>query len=334
MVGSALKAPDWKIVPLSDLFWTIPKLKQIRLVFEGKSGSLHSLHWLDPVTNYPMTNRPDSNLKKTSVSDTVSLDKRFLMLGLCFHYKNLWTVPNFPALPETTHPFASIPRNPKQELIAYNFLHHNVLPLRKHTNMQTTPSRAPDCQTAVEILSDLISREEDKWPWTSTGSDMYPTNAEALHYVLSLNEFRLREVDNIVVLGLGDLGTVEQQHANYANQALAADQRDTQNAAFMQLGIAQIIRDYIRTVLRNHAPVNLYVCDQGFTRSMNSILGELEFPVIERSDLPEYINQYSLVYDVTMEAGELQRAVDFSVRENMVAPAAVITHMGNGALDT
>lgn len=255
------------------------------------------------------------------------------MLGLCFHYKNLWTVLNFPALPDTTHPFASIPRNPKQELIAYKVLHHNVLPLRKYANMQTATSRASDCQPAVTVLSGLISRQMHKWPWTSTDSEMYPTNAAALHNVLSLNEFRLREVDNIVVFGLGDLGTVEQQHANYAHQGLTSDQPDTQNAAFMQLGIARVIRDYIRTVLRNHAPVNLYVCDQGFTRSIKSILGELEFPVIERSDLPGYINQYSLVYDVTMEAGELQRAVDFSVQENMVAPAAVITHMGNGALD-
>lgn len=183
---------------------------------------------------------------------------------------------------------------------------------------------------ASKILSDLITRELWTWSSTMTSSDVYDGNASALRYVLNLNKFRLRDVDSIIVLGLGDLGTVEQQRANYAHQRLTLDQQDTQNAAITQLGVAQIIRDNIQMDLRNREPVNLYVCDENFTDSIKSILGELGVTVFGWSDLSRYVNQDSLVYDLTMEGGWLQRAVNFSWQGDTIPPAAVITHMRNG----
>lgn len=207
---------------------------------------------------------------------------------------------------------------------------HNILPLCQHIIMQTAILSLSKQHIASGVLSGLIYRESRAWQLRGTGSDVCPTNESALLYVLNLNKFRLCDVDNIVVLGLRDLGTVEQQAANYAGQGPMTDQRLTQNGAIKQLGVAQIIQGHIRTYLRNGAPVNLHVCDENFTDSIKSILGELGVTVIGWSDLSRYVNQHSLVYDLTMEGGWLQRAVNFSWQGNATPPAAVITHMRNG----
>lgn len=203
--------------------------------------------------------------------------------------------------------------------------------------MQATISNPTYHLTATEILWGLMKREEASWALMSTDSSMYQTNPDALHYVIDLNEFRMREIDNVVVFGLRDLGTVDQQRANYDNQGLTADQQRTQNVAITQLGMARVIRDYIRARFRNNAAVNLYVCDQGFTESIKGTLQELQFTVFGRDELSRHINQNTLVYDVTMHAGELQGAISLSWGENAVPPAAVITHMNslspNGAFD-
>lgn len=75
------------------------------------------------------------------------------------------------------------------------------------------PTPSPlDHQTATEILSDLIWRAEYPWARTNTQCKEYTTNTVALHYTTDLNAFRPRAIDDIIVLGLGGLGTVEQQH--------------------------------------------------------------------------------------------------------------------------
>lgn len=207
---------------------------------------------------------------------------------------------------------------------------HNILPLWQHIIMQTAISSPSNQQIASGVLSGLIYRESRAWQLRGTGSDVCPTNESALLYALNLNKFRLCDVDNIVVLGLRDLGTVEQQYANYAGQGPMTDQRLTQNGAIKQLGVAKIIQGHIRTYLRNGTPVNLHVCDENFTDRIKSILGGLGVAVIGWSDLPRYVNQHSLVYDLTMEGNWLQRAVNFSWQGDTTPPAAVITHRSNG----
>lgn len=203
--------------------------------------------------------------------------------------------------------------------------------------MQETVSN-PSCHlTPIGILWGLMQREQAPWASTLTGSSTYPTNPDALHYVIDLNGFRMREIDNIVVLGLRDLGTVDQLRANYDNQELTADQQRTQNVAITQLQMARMIRDYIQANLRNQAAVNLYVCDQGFTQDIRWVLQQAQFTVLGRDKLSRHINQNTLVYDVTMRAGDLQGAINLSWGVDTAPPAAVITHMSSlspsGAFD-
>lgn len=195
--------------------------------------------------------------------------------------------------------------------------------------MQDTISNPSYHLTPIDILWGLMQREQAPWALTLTGSSTYPTKPDALHYVIDLNGFRMRDVDNIIVFGLRDLGTVDQLRANYDNQGLTADQQRTQNVAITQLQMARMIRDYIQANLRNQAAVNLYVCDQGFTQNIKWVLQQAQFIVFGRDELPRHINQNTLVYDVTMRAGELQRAFNLSWEGNTTPPAAVITHMSS-----
>lgn len=192
-------------------------------------------------------------------------------------------------------------------------------------------------QTVTEMLSKLIEHAGYSWYTTNTNCEKYTTNIAALHYAIDLNVFRLREVDNIVVLGLRGLETVGQHQPNYVNQGLSPGQREPQDVAATQLAVVGEIRDRIRAHLRNHAPVNIYVCDQDFTKGLKLALRHSGFTVFGRDDLSSRINQNSLVYDVTVDANELQRAVDFSWTRNLVPPAAVITRMNtlslSGTLD-
>lgn len=203
--------------------------------------------------------------------------------------------------------------------------------------MQETISNPSYRLTPIDILWGLMQREQAPWALTLTGSSTYQTNPDALHYVIDLNGFRMREIDNIVVLGLRDLGTVDQLRANYNNQGLTTDQQRTQNVAITQLQMARMIRDYIQVNLRNQEAVNLYVCDQGFTQNIKWVLQQAQFIVLGRDELSRQINQNTLVYDVTMRAGDLQGAVNLSWGVNTAPPAAVITHMSSlspsGAFD-
>lgn len=201
--------------------------------------------------------------------------------------------------------------------------------------MQETISNSTNQLTATDILWGLMKREEASWASKKTRSSMQPTNPEALHYAINLNKFRMREIDNVVVFGLRDLGTVDQQRANYYNQGLTAGQQRTQNVAIARLEMAQKIREYIQLRFRNN--VNMYVCGQGFTEGIKVALWGLHITVFGRDQLSRHINRNTLVYDVTMQAGELQRAISLSWGENGVPPAAVITHMNslspNGKFD-
>lgn len=166
---------------------------------------------------------------------------------------------------------------------------------------------------------------------------MQPTNPDALYHEINLNKFRMREIHNVVVFGLRDLGTVDQQRANYYKQGLTAGQQRTQNVAIAQLVMARKIRDHVQVRFRNNAAVNMYVCGQGFTEGIKGALKDLNYIVFGRHELSRYINQNTLVYDVTMQVGELQRAISLSWGENGVPPAAVITHIDslspNGEFD-
>lgn len=202
--------------------------------------------------------------------------------------------------------------------------------------MEAPTSSQSDHKMATDILLGLMFREDGSWRFAFSGSSMYPTNPLALHHAINLNEFRMREIDNIVVLGLRGLGTVEQLRANYNNRGLSAE-KDGQNVAITQLQMALIIRDHIKTSLRQGAAVNLYVCDHDLTENIKAVLPGLGFNVFRPVELFRLINCNTLVYDVTMHAPWLREIVDFSWKENMVRPAAVITHINslisNGAVD-
>lgn len=190
----------------------------------------------------------------------------------------------------------------------------------------------------TQTLADLIVRQVGLWQGQPTKSSKYPTNLKALHYAIDLNGFQMCEIDNIVVLGLRDPGTVEQLRANQtgdyqAIQGLTANQKYIQNVALTQLGMAQIIRDHIKRTWRNQEEPSLYICDEFLRESNKSILEELDFTMIGRHGLSKHINQNTLVYAVNMDDRELQMCVDFGWQQDMVPPAAVITQIMNGALD-
>lgn len=204
--------------------------------------------------------------------------------------------------------------------------------------MQVETSNTSDHPTPAEILADLIVRQLDFWQGKPSKFSKDHTNLAALHSAIDLNRFLMCEIQNIVVLGLGDPGTVEQLRDNYAGereiiQVLTANQREAQNVAITQLGLAQIIRDYIKTIWRNQQEVTLYVCDQRLRESNKSVLEELDFAIIGRHSLSRHINQNTLLYTVNMDDRDLQMAIDFSGHPNAVPPAAVITQIMNGALD-
>jgi len=228
--------------------------------------------------------------------------------------------------------------HPNHRLIAYDFFTRAPSNFRKSIIMQAAISNPSDRLTTTEILADLIVRQVGLWQGKPTKSSKYPTNLKALHCAIDLNGFRMCEIGNIVVLGLRDPGTVEQLRANHkgdyqAFQGLTANQKRTQDVAITQLGMAQIIRDHIKTTWRNQEEPILYVCDQFLRDSNQSILEELDFTVIGRHGLSRHINQNTLVYAVNMDARELQMCVDFSWKQYAVPPAAVITQIMNGALD-
>lgn len=148
----------------------------------------------------------------------------------------------------------------------------------------------------------------------------------------------MSQVDSIVVLGLRDPGTIEQLRARHtgdykALQGQTASQKHAEDVALTQLGMAQVIRDHIKTTWRNGEEPTLYVCDEHLRESTKSMLKELDFTVIGRDGLSRYINQNTLVYAVNMDDRELQMRVDFSWNRDVVPPAAVITQIMNGALD-
>lgn len=204
--------------------------------------------------------------------------------------------------------------------------------------MQVATSIPSDNPTPAEILADLIVRQLDIWQGKLTKSSTDHTNLAALRSAIDLNGFLMREIGNVVVLGLGDPGTVEQLRDNHTGeresiQGLTANQRETQNVAITQLGLAQIIRDYIKTTWRNQQEVTLYVCDQFLRESNKSILEELDFTIIGSHSLPSHIDQNTLVYAANLDDRELQMAIDFSGHPNAVPPAAVITQIVNGILE-
>lgn len=123
-------------------------------------------------------------------------------------------------------------------------------------------------------------RQEHSWAWTDSRSSIHTSNPVALHYTLNLNEFRMHEIEKIVVIGLRGLGTVEELCANYDGQGLNTEQCDIQDAAAAQLAMALVIRDHIRTTLRNHAEVDLYICDHDLTEDTAPALQQLEFTVL------------------------------------------------------
>lgn len=135
---------------------------------------------------------------------------------------------------------------------------------------------SPGVQAAKDIIKSLMLRQESSWAWTDSRSSILTPNPVALHYTLDLNEFRMREIDKIVVIGLRGLGTIEQLCANYDGQALSTEKRDIQNAAAAQLSMALVIRDRIRTILRNHAEVDQYICDHDLTEDTAPALQQLE----------------------------------------------------------
>lgn len=135
----------------------------------------------------------------------------------------------------------------------------------------------------------------------------------------------MREIDNIVVLGLRGPGTVEQLPASFNNQMLSADEHHTQKVAITQLEMAfDEICARIQTTLSHHEAVDLYICDIGLTEDITPALQELGFTVLGHDDLPHYINENSLVYDVTMDSDELEDAV-FGWEGEVMFPAAIIT---------
>lgn len=204
--------------------------------------------------------------------------------------------------------------------------------------MQVETSSQSDNPTPAEILADLIVRQLDFWQGKPSKFSKDRTNLAALHSAIDLNRFLMREIEKIVVLGLGDPGTVEQLRDNYTGerefiQVLTANQRETQNVAITQLGLAQIIRDYIKTIWRSQQDVTLYVCDQFLRESNKSVLEELDFTIIGRHSLSRHIDQNTLVYTVNMDDRDLQMAIDFSGHPTAVTPVAVITQIMNGELD-
>lgn len=136
----------------------------------------------------------------------------------------------------------------------------------------------------------------------------------------------MREITNIVVLGLRGLGTVEQLRANTENQGLTAE-KHTQNVAITQLEMTLVIRGYIQSIQR--AAVAVYVCDHDLDKDIKAAIHEVGCDVFRPAELFSHINRNTLVYDVTMHAAGLRDLVNFSFGGTVVHPAAVITHINS-----
>lgn len=204
--------------------------------------------------------------------------------------------------------------------------------------MQSTRPSWSNQLARSEILADQIMRQLELWESKPTKSAKNFSNLEALHHAIDQNGDQMSQVDSILLLGLRDPGTIEQLRArhtgNYkAVQRLTACQKHEEDVALTQLGMAQVIRDHIKTTWCSGKEPRLYVCDEYLRESTKSMLKELDFTMIGRDGLSRYINQNTLVYAVNMDDRELQMRVDFSWNRDVVPPAAVITQIMNGALD-
>ncbi|KAK2614212.1 hypothetical protein N8I77_001058 [Diaporthe amygdali] len=168
---------------------------------------------------------------------------------------------------------------------------------------------------------------QPEYSQTLSGFPQHPTNGHAFSFVLFHHAYRVREVERIVLLGLGNPGDPDKQRANYSNWQLEEYDRYTQEVSITQLGIALQIQRCIREQWPSNASRNVYVCDPGLTEETKARLRELQIREIRQAEIRNYINQNTLVYDVTMLARELRRTVQLSPRDGALPPAVVIAPM-------
>ncbi|KAG6359386.1 hypothetical protein INS49_012907 [Diaporthe citri] len=193
--------------------------------------------------------------------------------------------------------------------------------------MQGPTRLPPDFMTAAKIFGAFLHHYTDEWRYSLSGSQEHPTNSAALEYVLDQYNFRMRDINKIILFGLRDPGTHSEQRASYYGQALTDDQQTAQRVNITRLGIARHIQEYIRLNFPQNGAVSLYVCEGYLSEYTKARLRDLGATAFVWDGLPDYINQNSLVYDVTRNPEVFRRDVEFSWEGAKVPPAVVLTRM-------
>lgn len=174
------------------------------------------------------------------------------------------------------------------------------------------------------VLDQLCERYWNEWDRIRTNDPQNPNNFRALENICLSP--RLSAVTSIIVLGLGNGGTYQEQVKN-CNNRLDAYLEYSQKVFFTQIVVAKNLANLLTQRFR--IGINIWAYDPQTTPYTWGSLQYLGIQTIQnnttRDELRNYITPGSLVYDVTRSPHILRETVDFTWDNRHTPPAAVIT---------
>lgn len=172
---------------------------------------------------------------------------------------------------------------------------------------------------ANQVVDQLLERYSTDWE--QTPSRLFDTNFGALRNICHTS--RLGSVTNIIIFGLGNGGTRQEQAQN-ANLTLDAYREYSQKIFFTQIAVARLMKDLL--VERHRLQITIYARDPQFTADTISCLRHLGIVIIPPTEPRRaHIDRGSLIYDVTKLQDFVVRNIDFTWHGSRVPPAAILT---------
>lgn len=172
-----------------------------------------------------------------------------------------------------------------------------------------------------EIVNGLLERYSGEWERTQ--SRRFGTNEGALRHIC--HSPRLASVTNIVIYGLGNGGSFEEQVLNATDALNNAYLDYSQRIFFTQIGVARTLRELLQE--RFQLEPRVYACDPEFTEHDIACLRVLNIDVVQpaREGQRVWHDAGTLIYDVTKLRPFITRSIDFSWHGRHVPPAAILT---------